>query len=74
MFDQQKYLTKRDRCTLAESLGLTEKHVKTWYQNRRTKWKKDTTNRDWSKQREHAATLMYAQYLETKPTGHLQQD
>ena len=65
-FTQQKYLTKRDRCSLAKSLGLTEKHIKTWYQNRRTKWKRDTSNQDWSKQREQAATAMYAQYLQTK--------
>ena len=28
-FSDQKYLTKHDRCTLAKSLGLTEKHIKT---------------------------------------------
>lgn len=65
-FDQQKYLTKSDRSTLARSLGLTEKHVKTWYQNRRTKWKRTCTGQDWSRQREHAATAMYTQYLQTK--------
>ncbi len=73
MFNKQKYLTKRDRCVLAKSLGLTEKHVKTWYQNRRTKWKRDTSNQDWSKQREHAATIMYSQYLQMKPTSHPEQ-
>lgn len=65
-FSQQKYLSKLDRCKLAKSLGLTEKHVKTWYQNRRTKWKRDCSDQDWSKQREHAATLMYSQYMQVK--------
>ena len=65
-FSEQKYLTKLDRCALAKSLGLTEKHIKTWYQNRRTKWKRDCTEQDWSKQKEHAATLMYSQYLQMK--------
>ena len=65
-FNDQKYLTKVDRCLLAQSLGLTEKHIKTWYQNRRTKWKKDCSDQDWSKQREQAATAMYKQYLELK--------
>lgn len=65
-FSDQKYLTKHDRCTLAKSLGLTEKHIKTWYQNRRTKWKRDCSEQDWSKQKEHAATLMYSQYLQMK--------
>ena len=65
-FNEQKYLTKVDRCLLARSLGLTEKHIKTWYQNRRTKWKKDCSDHDWSQQREQAATAMYRQYLELK--------
>ena len=65
-FNEQKYLTKVDRCLLAQTLGLTEKHIKTWYQNRRTKWKKDCSDQDWSKQREQAATAMYKQYLELK--------
>lgn len=62
-FNEQKYLTKADRTALAESLGLTEKHVKTWYQNRRTKWKRGTTELEWSKHRELAATIMYQQFV-----------
>lgn len=30
----------RNRIDLAESLGLSQLQVKTWYQNRRMKWKK----------------------------------
>ena len=65
-FGEQKYLTKLDRTRLAKELKLTEKHVKTWFQNRRTKWKKDCTDVDWSRHKELAATLMYGQHLETK--------
>ena len=65
-FGQQKYLTKMDRTKLAAIIGLTEKHVKTWFQNRRTKWKKECSDADWSHHKEMAATLMYNQYLETK--------
>ena len=65
-FNQQKYLTKLDRCRLAKSLGLTEKHVKTWYQNRRTKWKRECTDEIWSREREHAAANMYTQHLQLK--------
>ncbi|XP_077460130.1 homeobox protein BarH-like 1 isoform X2 [Stigmatopora argus] len=39
-FERQKYLSTPDRIDLAESLGLSQLQVKTWYQNRRMKWKK----------------------------------
>ncbi|OTF80595.1 homeobox protein BarH-like protein 1-like protein [Euroglyphus maynei] len=39
-FDSQKYLSTPDRTDLAIALGLTQLQVKTWYQNRRMKWKK----------------------------------
>ncbi|MGH0180749.1 UNVERIFIED_CONTAM: hypothetical protein FKN15_004967 [Acipenser sinensis] len=39
-FQRQKYLSTPDRLDLAQSLGLTQLQVKTWYQNRRMKWKK----------------------------------
>jgi len=68
-FSEQKYLTKADRTELAESLGLTEKHVKTWYQNRRTKWKRGTTEVEWSKHREIAAAIMYQQFVSKNTRG-----
>ena len=39
-FDTKKYLSTSDRVGLAAELGLTQLQVKTWYQNRRMKWKK----------------------------------
>lgn len=39
-FEKQKYLSTPDRLELAETLGLSQLQVKTWYQNRRMKWKK----------------------------------
>ena len=39
-FENQKYLSTPDRIQLAESLGLSQLQVKTWYQNRRMNWKK----------------------------------
>ncbi|PAV73248.1 hypothetical protein WR25_14331 [Diploscapter pachys] len=39
-FEKQKYLSVQDRMELAQRMGLTDTQVKTWYQNRRTKWKR----------------------------------
>jgi BarH-like homeobox len=39
-FESQKYLSTPDRIQLADSLRLSQLQVKTWYQNRRMKWKK----------------------------------
>ena len=39
-FRDKKYLTITERNNLATDLHLTDTQVKTWFQNRRTKWKK----------------------------------
>ncbi|OTF74574.1 transcription factor LBX1-like protein [Euroglyphus maynei] len=39
-FLEQKYLTVADRGQVADTLNLSETQIKTWYQNRRTKWKR----------------------------------
>ncbi|XP_022653313.1 barH-like 1 homeobox protein [Varroa jacobsoni] len=44
-FRAQKYLSVADRGQVAETLNLSETQVKTWYQNRRTKWKRQTNMR-----------------------------
>ena len=41
-FAKQRYVTEEKRAQLALEVGLTEAQVKTWFQNRRTKWKKET--------------------------------
>ncbi|XP_017849808.1 homeobox protein ceh-30 isoform X2 [Drosophila busckii] len=44
-FKVDKYLSVSKRMELSKSLLLTEVQVKTWFQNRRTKWKKQLTSR-----------------------------
>ena len=40
-FASKKYLCFTERAELADKIGVSEAQVKTWYQNRRTKWKKN---------------------------------
>ncbi|KPJ18906.1 Homeobox protein ceh-19 [Papilio machaon] len=44
-FKMDKYLSVSKRMELSKALGLTEVQIKTWFQNRRTKWKKQLTSR-----------------------------
>ena len=40
-FIKQKYLASSERSSLAKLLKMTDAQVKTWFQNRRTKWRLD---------------------------------
>ncbi|XP_077992788.1 uncharacterized protein LOC144446821 [Glandiceps talaboti] len=40
MFREQKYLSTTEREEFAEKIGLSDIQIKTWFQNRRMKWKR----------------------------------
>lgn len=60
-FAEQKYLDTSSRAKLAQTLGLNETQVKTWFQNRRMKWKKETSR---SKSEGEAAETEKSQAVE----------
>ncbi|XP_045191218.2 homeobox protein ceh-2-like [Mercenaria mercenaria] len=41
-FERQKYLASTERSALAKTLKMSDAQVKTWFQNRRTKWRRQT--------------------------------
>ncbi|XP_074104987.1 homeobox protein C15 isoform X2 [Cotesia typhae] len=49
-FHKQKYLASAERAALAKSLKMTDAQVKTWFQNRRTKWRQTAEEREAERQ------------------------
>ncbi|XP_075043900.1 T-cell leukemia homeobox protein 2 [Mixophyes fleayi] len=56
-FHQQKYLASAERASLAKSLRMSDSQVKTWFQNRRTKWRRQTAEERES-ERQHTTRMM----------------
>ncbi|XP_076438176.1 T-cell leukemia homeobox protein 1-like [Babylonia areolata] len=57
-FHRQKYLASAERSSLAKQLKMTDAQVKTWFQNRRTKWRRQTAEeREMERQAAHKFLL-----------------
>lgn len=60
-FAKQRYLSVPERLQLAQELGLSERQVKTWFQNRRTKWKRQLSEQDQAEQDSEVAAAETSQ-------------
>jgi hypothetical protein len=39
IFHEKKYLSSMERMKISKKINLSDRQVKTWFQNRRTKWR-----------------------------------
>nr|XP_020451005.1 T-cell leukemia homeobox protein 3 [Monopterus albus] len=69
-FHRQKYLASAERAALAKSLKMTDAQVKTWFQNRRTKWRRQTAEeREAERQQANRLILQLQQSALQKSLG-----
>ncbi|XP_046366274.1 T-cell leukemia homeobox protein 3-like isoform X1 [Haliotis rufescens] len=66
-FHRQKYLASAERSALAKALKMTDAQVKTWFQNRRTKWRRQTAE-EREAERQAANRLMMSLQAEASKT------
>ncbi|KAJ8317438.1 hypothetical protein KUTeg_005342 [Tegillarca granosa] len=68
-FEQQKYLASSERSTLAKSLKMSDSQVKTWFQNRRTKWRRQTAEEKELERQAASRLLISIQRTTTQKQG-----
>ncbi|KAJ3625788.1 hypothetical protein MTP99_016330 [Tenebrio molitor] len=69
-FHKQKYLASAERAALAKTLKMTDAQVKTWFQNRRTKWRRQTAE-EREAERQAANRLMLSLQAEALTKGYM---
>ncbi|XP_057668479.1 T-cell leukemia homeobox protein 3 [Diorhabda carinulata] len=69
-FHKQKYLASAERAALAKTLKMTDAQVKTWFQNRRTKWRRQTAE-EREAERQAANRLMLSLQAEALSKGYI---
>ncbi|KAL1494788.1 hypothetical protein ABEB36_010329 [Hypothenemus hampei] len=69
-FHKQKYLASAERAALAKTLKMTDAQVKTWFQNRRTKWRRQTAE-EREAERQAANRLMLSLQAEALSKGYM---
>ncbi|XP_054653679.1 T-cell leukemia homeobox protein 1-like [Dunckerocampus dactyliophorus] len=60
-FHRQKYLSSAERTVLAKALKMSDAQVKTWFQNRRTKWRRQTAEEREAERQQANRILMQLQ-------------
>ncbi|ODM98282.1 Homeobox protein CHOX-CAD [Orchesella cincta] len=68
-FHYSRYITIRRKAELASILGLSERQVKIWFQNRRAKERKVQRKREEIIQREKLATMVHMQNAAVAAAG-----